>query len=191
MKTRIPAILRITLLLAGALALNGCNGGSDDEPAAAAADAQKGGDNASASGSTTSASSASTTTSSSSNPPPRSARKVIDPGFSSSRDMANPSSANLTGTWGWQYSGLYKLRQSGSSLQGTYIEPGDPNVIGIIAGSIQGARIEMDVMVTHKDNPAANFTAHKSGQIHSSNYITLVVTGGPKFLGNVQEWYKQ
>lgn len=106
-------------------------------------------------------------------------------------DGGGGDSINLTGTW--RRPGLpsvYELRQSGSSLQGRYYEPNDPNVTGDIAGTVDGDDIEMDVVVDYADDSQADFTAHKSGTILGEDHIELVVTDSPKYQGQVQQWYR-
>lgn len=97
---------------------------------------------------------------------------------------------NLSGTWGWTKTGFYKLKQTGASLQGTYYDPGIPGARGAIAGTVSGSTVKMTVVVTYQFNPAENFTAQKTGVIHSSTSMTLTVTGGPKYVGQVQQWHK-
>ena len=97
---------------------------------------------------------------------------------------------NLTGTWGWTKAGLYKLKQTGSSLQGTYYDPAIPGARGAIAGTVSGSTVKMTVIVTYQFNPAENFTAQKTGVIHSPTSMTLTVSGGPKYVGQVQQWHK-
>ena len=99
------------------------------------------------------------------------------------------SSVNLTGTW-TRLGSKYRLKQTGSSLQGTYYEPTDPTVRGAIAGTVSGRNVKMTIAVSYSTKPAENFTAVKGGTINSTNHMTLTVTGGPKFLGNVQQWYR-
>ena len=105
-------------------------------------------------------------------------------------DDGTSSSFNLTGLWGWTKPGLYKLKQSGASIQGTYFDPDIPEARGAIAGSISGSTIKMTIAVTYSTHPQDNFTAIKTGTIHSSNSMTLTVTGGPKYVGQVQQWHK-
>ena len=105
-------------------------------------------------------------------------------------DDGTSSSFNLTGLWGWTKPGLYKLKQSGASVQGTYFDPDIPEARGAIAGSISGSTIKMSIAVTYSTHPQDNFTAIKTGTIHSSNSMTLTVTGGPKYVGQVQQWHK-
>lgn len=105
-------------------------------------------------------------------------------------DDGTSSSYNLTGLWGWTKSGFYKLKQSGASIQGTYFDPAIPEARGAIAGSVSGSVIKITVAVTYSTRPQDNFTAIKTGTIHSSNSMTLTVTGGPKYVGQVQQWHK-
>ena len=105
-------------------------------------------------------------------------------------DDGTSSSFNLTGLWGWTKPGLYKLKQSGASVQGTYFDPDIPEARGAIAGSISGSTIKMSIAVTYSTHPQDNFTAIKTGVIHSSNSMTLTVTDGPKYVGQVQRWHK-
>ena len=99
---------------------------------------------------------------------------------------------NLTGSW--RRPGLpstYRLKQSGSSLQGLYYEPYDADVSGAIAGSVDGNDVSMDVAVHFVSHPEDDFVAHKDGKIHNKDHMTLVVTGGPRYVGQVQEWYRR
>ena len=105
-------------------------------------------------------------------------------------DDGTTAAVNLTGLWGWTKAGLYKLKQSGASVQGTYFDPDIPEARGAIAGSISGRTIKMTIAVTYSTRPQDNFTAIKTGTIHSSNSMTLTVTGGPKYVGQVQQWHK-
>ena len=106
-------------------------------------------------------------------------------------DDAEPAATavNLTGTW-TRLGSKYRLKQTGSSLQGTYYEPTDPTVRGAIAGTVSGRNVKMTIAVSYSTKPANNFTAVKGGTINSTNHMTLTVTGGPKYLGNVQQWYR-
>ncbi|MFO1492918.1 MAG: hypothetical protein U1F87_18875 [Kiritimatiellia bacterium] len=104
---------------------------------------------------------------------------------------ATPSGGyDLSGTWGWTKTGFYKLKQTGASLQGTYYDPGIPGARGAIAGTVSGSTVKMTVIVTYQFNPSENFTAQKTGVIHSSTSMTLTITGGPKYVGQVQQWHK-
>ncbi len=99
---------------------------------------------------------------------------------------------DLTGVW--RRKGLtatYRLRQRGRSPQGVYIEADNPDVHGDIAGTVSGDNMDMYVAGEYISHPADNFTARTEGVIHNNDHMTLVVTGGPKYLGKVQEWYRQ
>ena len=105
-------------------------------------------------------------------------------------DDGTTSSYNLSGLWGWTKPGFYKLKQSGASIQGTYFDPDIPEARGAIAGSVSGDIIKLTIAVTYSTHPEDNFTAIKTGTIHSSKSMTLTVTGGPKYVGQVQQWSK-
>jgi len=99
---------------------------------------------------------------------------------------------DLTGIWRFQgRESLYKLTQRGRSVQGVFVEPSDPTVRGDIAGVVNGDEVVLYVAVTFDTHPEDNFTARKEGVIHSRNHMTLVVTGGPRYVGQVQQWYRQ
>lgn len=99
---------------------------------------------------------------------------------------------DLTGVWRMKgRSATYRLRQRGRSIQGAYTDPHDPDVHGDIAGAVTGDKVTLYVAVEYASHPADNFTARKEGVIRNKDHMTLVVTGGPKYLGKVQEWYRQ
>ncbi len=99
------------------------------------------------------------------------------------------SKVNLTGNWK-RLTAVYKLKHSGASLQGSYVDGVNSNVSGKIAGSVSGVFVEMDVIVHYADNPTNDFTAHKSGKITGQNSMRLVVTASPHYQGQVQDWYR-
>lgn len=183
--------IQMFVCLTLAACFTACDDSGDSKPAAKDSSTSGTATTATPAASTTSSSSSTTAKADTYTPPPKTASKSINPSFDAADDVADPSTVNLTGTWGWKYSGKYVLRQSGTSLQGSYSDPQDPEIHGAIAGYVQGARLEIDVIVTHDVHREKDFTAHKSGQIHSNDHMTLVVTGGPNYLGDVQEWYRQ
>lgn len=110
---------------------------------------------------------------------------------SSSSDTSASQAIDLTGRWVLSgKTGIYRLKQSGASLQGMYYDAVDHDVGGDIAGSVKGRRVEMDVLVQYASHPADNFTAHKSGTIINNDHMVLTVTAGPMYVGNVQNWYR-
>lgn len=100
-------------------------------------------------------------------------------------------SYDLTGLWRRKNDdATYSLRQRGKSLQGRFYDPSDPTVHGDIAGIVEGDEVTLYVAVTYDTHPEDNFTARKEGIIRSRDHMTLVVTGGPRYVGQVQEWYR-
>lgn len=99
------------------------------------------------------------------------------------------SKVNLTGNWK-RLTAVYRLKHTGASLQGNYVDGVNTNISGKIAGSVSGVNIEMDVIVHYADNPTNDFTAHKSGKITGQNSMRLVVTSSPHYQGQVQDWYR-
>jgi len=98
---------------------------------------------------------------------------------------------DLTGLWRRKNNpATYSLRQSGHSLQGRFYDPSDPTIHGDIAGVVHGDEVSLYVAVTYDTHPEDNFVAKKEGKIRSRDHMTLVVTGGPKYVGQVQEWYR-
>ena len=119
---------------------------------------------------------------------------TTDTNTTASTDSTSSGSQDydLTGRWRMKtLKATYKLRQSGKSLQGTYYEPDDPTIYGDIAGVVDGDEVAMYVAVTYETHPADNFTARKDGVIRNEDHMTLTITGGPKYVGKVQEWYRQ
>ncbi|HAL91557.1 MAG TPA: hypothetical protein DCM68_00840 [Verrucomicrobia bacterium] len=99
---------------------------------------------------------------------------------------------DLTGEWQRPVApSIYRLRHTGQSIQGIYYEPNDTNVLGRIAGFVDGDDVEMDIVVTYTDGVRSNFVAHKSGTILSDDHMRLKVTDSPIALGQVQEWYRR
>lgn len=101
------------------------------------------------------------------------------------------TSYDLTGLWRMKNSqATYSLRQRGRSLQGRFYDTSDPTVHGDIAGVVDGDEVALYVAVTFDTHPEDNFVARKEGVIRNRDHMTLVVTGGPKYVGQVQEWYR-
>lgn len=168
-------LLMLAALWTAALGFVGCNdsGGGGGDPADTNST-----DNASAS--TNDSSSASNSSSSD-----------TSGGSSSSSDSTASQAIDLTGRWVLSgKTGIYRLRQSGASLQGIYYDAVDHDVGGQIAGSVKGRRVELDVLVEYASHPADNFAAHKSGTIVNNDHMVLTVTAGPMYVGNVQNWYR-
>jgi hypothetical protein len=100
-----------------------------------------------------------------------------------------PVNVNLTGNWS-RLNAIYRLRQSGASIQGDYFDTVDPTIRGKIAGSVSGNNAGLTIVVTDSDEPTEGFTARKSVVIRSQNHLTMTVVSSPKFQGQVQEWYR-
>ena len=163
--------------------VSSCNDGGGKDPAAAT-------DTTLDTKTDTTAGAADTTTPADTATPTPAATTPTPAATTPTKPAAPAGGYNLSGTWGWTKSGFYKLKQTGASLQGTYYDPGIPGARGAIAGTVSGSTVKMTVVVTYQFNPAENFTAQKTGVIHSSTSMTLTVTGGPKYVGQVQQWHK-